>query len=95
MPCVVLEHDERVVAGAAREVLFEEVERLLRLCVGDAEVVAELAVEPGRERDDHDGQHHPYADEPPAMAHRAPTEAIEESRHDLPLSAGVIGDTDL
>ena len=47
-----LEHDDRVVAGTGREVLLEEVERLLRLRAGDAEVVAELAVEAGGERDD-------------------------------------------
>ena len=85
MPGVGLEHDECVVAGAAREVAFEEVERLLRLGVRDAEVVAELPVEDARERDDRDRHDDPHADEPPTMAHRAPPQAFEQTRHLVPL----------
>ena len=84
-PGVGLEHDECVVAGVAREVVLEEVERLLRLGVRDAEVVAELPVEGARERDDRDRHDDPHAEEPPTMAHRAPPQAFEQTRHLVPL----------
>ncbi len=74
-----LEHDERAVARGGGEVLLEEVERGLRLRVGDAEVVAVLAVERSREHQDRDRGDDPHADEPPAVPNRAPSQMLEES----------------
>ena len=76
-----VEHDGGGGARLTREPRLEQVERLLRLRARDLEGVVGLAVEGDRDDDAEHGGHEPGTDEPPVVPGRAPSEAVEHSRH--------------